>query len=442
MRFPFVAPLAVAMTLSLHPLAAQESTLVPLGGEEAATIVDRFFEALHARDTTRLEALVTPGARWSLYAYGPERLEEAAWLPVFWQYPLLELGFTSYPPTLTPEDEVRVTVSERMSSGSLVIQKEMWRGRSAGVDETHRAEFLAAYKLRAGRIDRVWYLPNQNLEVPAGVRPIDPGCREPTVWFEAGHNNPSTPDGLYARPASVLRTAGYEPRTSLRRPLTPAALDSITTLVIVNPLPDSHAEYDRDPDDPPPSAFGEEELETLETWVRGGGRLLLIADHDPWPPASADLAARFGARFRNGAAIDTTKPRGGGDLFSRAAGTLLPHPITDGRDPGERVDSVRTFLGQAFEIESPLEPILLLHDGMKLAPPGGLDGDPGSWTPVGGMVQGAAGHVEDGRVVLLGEAWLFRYLDDVLAHGNTRFLLNLVGWLTEGTCAPEGPETP
>ena len=262
------------------------------------------------------------------------------------------------------------------------------------------------------------------------------GCRDPTIWFDAGHNNPSTPDGLSARPAAVLRQAGYEPRMILRRPFTTAFLDSLTTLVVVNPLPDSHAGYDRDPDDPPPSAFTDEELDALDGWVRRGGRLLLVADHDPWPAASAALAARFGGRFRNGAAIDTTKPRGGGDLFSRAAGTLLSHPITDGVGPGERVDSVRTLLGQAFAVEPPMEPFLVLHNGMKLAPPGEWESDPGSWTPAGGMAQGAAAQIGRGRVVLLGEAWLFRHLDEVLARGNTRFLLNLVGWLTEETCAP------
>lgn len=436
MKCPLVAMLIVAVTGPVPQVAAQDPTLIPVGGEEAATIVDRFFDALHAGDVSRMEALVAPGARWSLYSHGPERLEEADWLPVFWQYPLLQLRFTSYPPTLTPRDEVRVSVSDRLASGAMVVQKEAWRGKPGGVQETHRAEFLVAYKLRAGRIDRVWYLPGQNLEVPSGVRPVEMDCRDPTVWFDAGHNNPSSPDGLYARPASVLRQAGYEPRITLRRPFTAASLDSITTLVVVNPLPDSHAEYDQDSENPPSSAFTDNEMDALEAWVRGGGRLLLIADHDPWPAASSDLAERFGARFRNGAAIDTTKPRGGGDLFSRGAGTLLSHPITDGPSPGERVDSVRTFLGQAFEVDLPLEPILVLHPGMKMAPPGAWDSDPGSWAPAGGMVQGAAAQIGDGRVVLLGEAWLFRNLDDVLAHGNTRFLLNLMGWLTEEPCVP------
>lgn len=428
----FAATVSVLM-VAAAPCAAQNPSLVPLGGEEAAQIVDGFLTALNRGAGEELESFLTPDARWGEYSYGEDRLNDQDWVPRFWHYALLQLGARSIPPSLGEIQDLRVTVVQRLSSGSTVVQREVWSGRPAGEDLTRRFEVLAAYKLRGGRIHRTWYLPGQDLDVPAGVHPRTTKC-SPAIWFDAAHNNTSSADGLYSKPASVLRAAGYPVRVLVEAPFDRATLDTIAVLVIANALPDGFADARSDPDDPPPSAFTDAEMEALDSWVQGGGRLLLIADHDPWPAASADLASRFGARFRNGAAVDTTRPRGGGDLFTRSDGTLRPHPISDGAAPTERVDSVRTFLGQGFEVEGPLEPILVLHDGMKLASPGTLAAGPSAWTPAGGLAQAAAGRIGAGRVAILGEAWLFRFLGPSMQAGNTRFLINLFHWLTEGSC--------
>ena len=426
-----LAAAVFTLLVTSPPCAAQDPSLIPLGGDEAAQILDGFLAVLHrGADEEQLESFVTPDARWG---YGLDGLGEQDWVPRFWHNALLQLGARSYPPHLADVQDLQVTVTQRLASGSVVVQREVWSGRPAGEERAHRFEALAAYQLRAGRIHRMWYLPTQDLNVPAGVRPRTTAC-SPAIWFDAAHNNTNSADGLYSQPANVLRAAGYPVRVLVHAPLGQATLDTIPVLVIVNGLPDGYADARSDPDDPPPSAFTDAEIEALDAWVRAGGRLLLIADHDPWPAASAALANRFGARFRNAAAVDTTRPRGGGDLFTRTDGTLRPHPITDGREPAERVDSVRTFLGQGFEIEAPLEPILVLHDGWKLAPPGTLGSGPYAWKPAAGLAQAAAGRVGAGRVAILGEAWLFRFLGPSLEAGNTRFLINLFDWLTEGSC--------
>ena len=39
-------------------------------------------------------------------------------------------------------------------------------------------------------------------------------------------------------------------------------------------------------------------MKAVRDWVKGGGSLLLIADHMPFPGAAGTLASAFGVRFR------------------------------------------------------------------------------------------------------------------------------------------------
>jgi hypothetical protein len=50
-------------------------------------------------------------------------------------------------------------------------------------------------------------------------------------------------------------------------------------------------------------AFTPAECDAVRDWVRGGGALLLIADHVPWGDASAILARQFGVEMGLGIVI-------------------------------------------------------------------------------------------------------------------------------------------
>ena len=52
------------------------------------------------------------------------------------------------------------------------------------------------------------------------------------------------------------------------------------------------------------SAFTDEEIQAVHDWVKGGGALLLIADHAPFGGAAAALANRFGVDMSKGYTFD------------------------------------------------------------------------------------------------------------------------------------------
>ncbi|HSK41151.1 MAG TPA: hypothetical protein VK943_15400, partial [Arenibaculum sp.] len=193
---------------------------------------------------------------------------------------------------------------------------------------------------------------------------------------------------------------------------------------------------------PTPSAFTDEEIAAVKEWVEGGGSLLLIADHMPFPGAAEKLAAAFDVTLNNGFAV-TPDPAGMADpfVFRRADGSLADDPIAQGR-AGASVDSVATFTGSAFRAGPNAKPLLVLGpDTISLMPDTAWQFQAATpRLPVGGWYQGAAIPVGQGRVAVFGEAAMFtaqvapngeRFgMNAPAASGNAPFLLNVVHWLT------------
>lgn len=159
------------------------------------------------------------------------------------------------------------------------------------------------------------------------------------------------------------------------------------------------------------------------------------------PGAASDLAAAFGFRFNNGFAIDTTSRDV--TIFRRSDGSLLDHAITRGRGASERVDSIRTFTGQAFQGDSSAQPLLVFRrPTVSLMPEVAWEFGPGTnLVPVDGWYQGAVAHFGSGRVAVFGEAAMFSAqwagdgsgwfgLRSPGAEQNQQFLLNVAHWLS------------
>lgn len=278
---------------------------------------------------------------------------------------------------------------------------------------------------------------------PEVERPAYAPGAGPTVAIDEAHHEYHTLEGRYAPFARLLRADGYVV-TANRAPFTRDSLAHIDILVIANALAAENTEgrwYL-----PTPSAFTDDEIEAVHGWVEDGGSLLLIADHMPFPGAAERLAAAFGLLFQNGFALSPDPTAAGPLIFRRSDGSLAEGPITDGRGPDERVDSVATFTGQAFRAapDAPVRPLLVVHTPVELLLP------EEAWvfsqyrTPrvsAAGMLQGAVVTVGHGRVAAFGEAAMFTAqragpralpmgMNHPAAAENARLVLNVLHWLS------------
>ena len=218
-----------------------------------------------------------------------------------------------------------------------------------------------------------------------------------------------------------------------------ASLARCRVLAVVNAI---GADNESDWTYPHPSAFTRDEIRALITWVRGGGNLLLIADHSPMAGAAADLGAVMGLMMTD--AYADAGP--GADVFRSSSGTLRQHLIARGRVPAERVDSVTTFVGQAVQITPPWEPLLVFgpeaRSGISLDQT--FQSGPRQQWPefsIAGWTHAATRSWDAGRIVFLGEAAVCSAqlagpargpmgMNHPWAPQNPQFCLNVVHWLS------------
>lgn len=306
----------------------------------------------------------------------------------------------------------------------------------------------------ATRTSRVSIVPASEPDVPPTIRVEvgDPAFAintGPRLGIDEAHHDFHTLDGMFAPFADAARADGFRV-TAHREPFTATSLASLDILVVSNALAERNdASSGGTWTLPTPSAFTPAEIDALDTWIRAGGRLWLIADHMPFPGAAEALAARLGFRLSNGFAFATDeqgKVIPETILHTRTDGRITPgHPITEGRGPGERVDSVHSFTGEAFE--APADATILLRmptHAVSLMPAEAWKFD--EHTPkqdVGGWAVMAAREHGEGRVIMSGEAAMLsaRYVraEDgtwepvgfhaAQARDNLVLVLNALRWL-------------
>ena len=252
----------------------------------------------------------------------------------------------------------------------------------------------------------------------------------PVVLLDEAHTNFHTADGRYLPFATLLRRDGYDVRAS-KLAFSKASLKDAKILVIANAQAESNK-----------SAFTDEEVRAVSDWVKAGGSLFLIVDHKPFPEAADNLAKAFGVRFHNGYAIDPNV-QGAAMLFKSADGSLKAHAITNGRTDSEKVDSVATFTGSAFQVDGDAQPLLVLGPSVVSIIPSGAGPVTNDTprVPVGGWYQGATMRSGKGRIAVFGEAAMFSAqlagpekrqmgMNNPIASKNPQFLLNVMHWLS------------
>jgi hypothetical protein len=247
----------------------------------------------------------------------------------------------------------------------------------------------------------------------------------PTVLFDEAHENFHTASGRYKAFADLITNDGYRV-TPNKEPFTAERLAQYNLMVTANA-----------PGKPGPtsSAFTEVEIESIVNWVRNGGSLLLITDHEPFGSGSAELAKRFGVDMSLRVSVDPANQTQNGLLFSREKNQLGNHAILRGRNDAERVDRVLTFTGQSLLGPPGSVQLLKFADTAEDIGRGRQDR-----RTAAGRAQGIAFKFGKGRVVVMGEAGDLSaqvYGDPPTPMGmnvpgcdNRKMALNIVHWLS------------
>lgn len=251
------------------------------------------------------------------------------------------------------------------------------------------------------------------------------------ITIDEAHHNFHTMNGRYAPFARFLAEDGYQVEAGTRL-FTESYLKNKKILVIANATDTTEWRL------PTRTVFTEDEVSALKNWVNQGGSLFLIADHMPFPGNAENIAAAFGFGFYNGFAL----LNGGLDKFSRKAGNLHDHIITNGKLPSDKIDSIVGFTGQAFMAPAGAEVISSFKSDYRVYFPeiAWQINDSTANIPALGLAHSASLVYGKGRIVVVGEAAMFTAqlagpqqqkvgMNHRLAVQNPRFLLNIIHWL-------------
>jgi hypothetical protein len=269
---------------------------------------------------------------------------------------------------------------------------------------------------------------NVSVENPAYKR------EGPRVMFDEVHHNFHTSDGRYKPFADLLSNDGYRVIRN-RQSFSKTTLSSYKVLVIANAL----GAEEMDDDGADNSAFTDEEIQAVQDWVKGGGALLLIADHAPFGGAAAALAKAFGVDMSKGYTFDPKNSVEGSPtqlIFSRENKLLANHPIAEGRGEKERLNIVRSFTGQSLKGPEGSANILLLSDTAVDRP----NFSSRESVSAAGRAQAVALKFGKGRVVVQGEAAMLsaqvsgadkRTMGmNVPGNDDRQYVLNVMHWLS------------
>src|SRR5215831_15848076 len=263
--------------------------------------------------------------------------------------------------------------------------------------------------------------------------------RHPVVMIDQAHHNFHTMTGRY-RPFASLATHDGCQVVPGKSAFSATSLAGVDILVISNAL-GSDDMSDSTAENP---AFTPAACHALLEWVKGGGSLLLIADHSPMGAAARALGETLSVDMRCAYTID---PKQGLDtapsvILYRPGRGLADHPITRGRDSSEAVHRVVAFTGQSLlgppgsfallELSSAAQDLMVRYGQAA------RDVPPDKRKSAAGRTQGLAMTIGKGRVVVLGEAAMMtaqvaggtmRMGMNTPGNDDRQFAINVVRWL-------------
>lgn len=272
-----------------------------------------------------------------------------------------------------------------------------------------------------------------NVEI---IQKMYPSQNGNIIHIDEGHNNFHTKDGRYFSFAQLLRADGYQIKGNNAK-FDKTTLKNIKILVVVNALPN---EMPNPIVTPTSSAFSQNEIQNLRKWVKGGGSLLIIADHMPFAGAASGLAKEFGFEFYDSFVMNDSL--NGIIDFDKTTGTLSNNLITKGRSKEEEVNRVRSFTGQGFKIPENAKSLLKLNESqtVHLVDTMWVFNEKVKSFPAKGLSQGAIMTFGKGKIAVFGEAAMFSAqlagpnrikvgMNSEEGKENHQLLLNTIHWL-------------
>jgi len=275
---------------------------------------------------------------------------------------------------------------------------------------------------------------DEEFSFPISVPMYERG-KGPLILFDEAHNNASTLKGAYSAFGRLLQQDGYN-IVSARENVSLDLLKKGNIFVTVNAM------YDVENWNlPAKSAFSQEEINALSTWVSSGGSLFLVTDHMPCGASVHDLAGRFGINVINGFAL-----RGDGlpEVFSKQRNTLFSNVITSPH--GNEIDSIMCWGGTGFIVPPDAHVISVLGSDYNIYLPNDVSLIKSPLAPNlpyisgRGLVNGAYLKFGKGKIVIFGDGAPFsaqlqgiksnkRGMNHPWARQNAQLLLNIVHWL-------------
>ena len=263
--------------------------------------------------------------------------------------------------------------------------------------------------------------------------------KHPKVVLDEAHHNFHTASGRYKPFADLITSDGYQVTPGTKK-FSKETLKGVDVLVISNAL---GAPVMGSPE-ASNSAFTEDECDAVRDWVRAGGRLLLIADHSPMGAANEKLGLRFGVGMSKGYTGDPSNYEVESDNqgfieYNRDNKLLGDHPITRGRNDGEKISRIIAFTGQSLKGPDGSVAFMKLADTAIDSIPTG-QGNERRQASAAGRAQGIAFKFGKGRVVVLGEAAMMsaqlagpQKMKFGMNHAgidNRQLALNIMHWLS------------
>lgn len=262
--------------------------------------------------------------------------------------------------------------------------------------------------------------------------------RHPVILFDQAHMNMASDDGRYAPLIHLLESDGFVVKNVMAK-FTPALLSEGNILYIASSQGiDSERKIEKNS-----VTFTDDEVETVQSWVKNGGSLLMMAEHSPNGDGLHSLAAKFQVSIGEGEINDPQNylislQSTSNLLFTNENHLLMNHPIIFGRTPHESVHRVAIFSAQSVKGPSDSKPVL------GLSPSAESYLKNGSRRPVApGFCAAVAFRYGKGRVIVFGDSGIFTAKIRASSNekegmnredlDNAKLATNTFRWLAEDT---------